>query len=132
MNLSRNNEGNAMEPYQYACESADFEALARAVSDLFPEGTRFVEQRAADGTSSLSIQWVAMRFGSKAKRITLTVHFASAALARYRALPQHAKSRGFAVLRAYVEAALGSLEENYANGEAVPPEVTIELADEFA
>jgi hypothetical protein len=31
-----------------------------------------------------------------------------------------------------VEAALGSLEEQYAAGEAVPREVTIELGDEFA
>jgi hypothetical protein len=42
------------------------------------------------------------------------------------------RSRSFAVLRAYVEAALGSLEEQYANGEAVPREVDIELGDEFA
>jgi hypothetical protein len=121
-----------MEAYQYECASADFEELARVVSDLFPEQTRFVEQPAEDGTPVLSIQWVAMRFGSTAKRIEMEVRFARAALARYRATPPRARGRSFAVLRAYVEAMLGSLEEQYAEGKTVPREVTIELADEFA
>ncbi|MGV2291581.1 DUF3022 domain-containing protein [Trinickia sp. YCB016] len=120
------------EAYQYECASADFEELARVVSDLFPEQTRFVEQPAADGTPTLSIQWVAMRFGSTAKRIAMEVRFAPLALARYRATPPRARGRSFAVLRAYVEAMLGSLEEQYAEGKEVPREVTIELADEFA
>ncbi|WP_206998316.1 DUF3022 domain-containing protein [Trinickia mobilis] len=121
-----------MEAYQYECASADFEELARVVSDLFPEQTRFVEQPAEDGTPTLSIQWVAMRFGSTAKRIAMEVRIEPPALARYRATPPRARGRSFAVLRAYVEAMLGSLEEQYAKGEAVPREVTIELADEFA
>jgi hypothetical protein len=80
----------------------------------------------------LTVQWVAMRFGATARRITMSIVVAPPALARYRAMPARARARSFAVLRAYVEAALGSLEEQYANGEAVPREVTIELADEFA
>jgi Protein of unknown function (DUF3022) len=53
-------------------------------------------------------------------------------LARYRAMPVRQRGRSFAVLRAYVEATIGSLEEQYANGEAVPREVTIELDEQFA
>lgn len=121
-----------MEAYQFECASADFEDLARVVSDLFPEQTRFSEQTADDGAPLLSVQWVAMRFGSTAKRMTVEVCIAPQALARYRALPPRARGRSFAVLRAYVEAMLGSLEEQYAKGEAVPREVRIELADEFA
>jgi hypothetical protein len=102
------------------------------ISDLFPDQTHFGERAAEDGATLLSVQWVAMRFGSTARRMTLDVRFAPLALARYRALPPRARGRSFAVLRAFVEAALGSLEEQYANGEAVPREVTIELADEFA
>jgi hypothetical protein len=36
------------------------------------------------------------------------------------------------VLRAYVEATLGSLEEMYANGETVPRTVEIDIGEDFA
>jgi len=121
-----------MEAYRYECANAQLETLARVISDLFPEQTLFSDRPAQDGTPELTIQWVAMRFGSTARRMTLTVGFAASAYARYAALPARAQARSFAVLRAYVEAALGSLEEQYANGDAVPREVGIELGDEFA
>jgi hypothetical protein len=121
-----------MELYRFECPSADIEALAQVVSDLFPEQTVFVERAGENGTPYFDVQWVAMRFGSTARRMTLTVSFAAPAFARYRALPLRARARSYAVLRAYIEAALGSLEEQYAAGDAVPREVTIELGDEFA
>lgn len=120
------------EPYRFECQSADMETLARVVSDLFPEQTVFAERATENGAPSLSVKWVAMRFGATARRMTLTVDFATAAFARYRALPAPARARSYAVLRAYVEASLGSLEEQYAAGEAIAREVTIELGDEFA
>jgi Protein of unknown function (DUF3022) len=122
-----------MEAYQYECASADIEELARVISDLFPDQTRFVEPPADEGgTPVLTVQWVAMRFGATARRITMGIVVAPPVLARYRAMPVRARARSFAVLRAFVEAALGSLEEQYANGETVPREVTVELGDEFA
>lgn len=121
-----------MEAYRYECANAELETLARVISDLFPEQTLFADRSADDGTPVLAVQWVAMRFGSTARRMTLSVCFAAAAYARYTALPARARARSFAVLRAYVEAALGSLEEQYANGEPVPREVDIDLGDEFA
>ncbi|HTH58533.1 MAG TPA: DUF3022 domain-containing protein [Paraburkholderia sp.] len=121
-----------MEAYQYDCAHPEFEELARVISDLFPEQTQFTERANEDGTPELTVHWVAMRFGSTARRIEMTVAIAPAALARYRAVPARLRGRSFAVLRAYVEASLGSLEEMYANGEAVPREVTVDLADEFA
>ena len=121
-----------MELYRFECQSADIETLARAVSDLFPEQTVFAERVSESGAPYLSVQWVAMRFGATARRMVLDVHFAAAAFARYRSLPERARARSYAVVRAYVEAALGSLEEQYAAGETVPREVTIELGDEFA
>ncbi|RKP52518.1 DUF3022 domain-containing protein [Trinickia fusca] len=121
-----------MEPYRYECASAEFEELARVISDLFPEQTLFTEQRADDGPAALVAHWLAMRFGSTPKRMTLTMQVTVPALARYRALPVRARGRSYAVLRAFVEAALGSLEEQYASGAAVPREMTIELGDEFA
>lgn len=108
------------------------DALAHVVSDLFPEQTVFAERSGDDGTPSLCIQWVAMRFGPTARRMTLTIRFAAPAFARYRALPARTRARSYAVLRAYAEAALGSLEEQYAEGGAVPREVEIDLGDEFA
>jgi hypothetical protein len=121
-----------MELYRFECPSADIEALAQVVSDLFPEQTVFAQRAGEDGTPYFDVQWVAMRFGSTARRMTLAVKFAAPAWVRYRALPPRARARSYAVLRAYVEAALGSLEEQYADGVAVPREVTIELGDEFA
>lgn len=121
-----------MELYRFECPSADIEALARVISDLFPEQTVFVERVEEDGTPYLAVQWVAMRFGPTARRMTLAVRFAAPALARYRALSPRARARSYAVLRAYVEAGLGSLEEQYAAGESIPRELTIDLADEFA
>lgn len=121
-----------MEAYQYDCASPDFEELARVISDLFPEQTQFSERPADDGTPTLIVHWVAMRFGAAARRIALSVVMTPAVLARYRALPARQRGRSFAVLRAYVEAAIGSLEEQYANGEAVPREVTVELDEQFA
>ena len=122
-----------MEAYQYECASPDIEELARVISDLFPEQTRFVERPADEGGAPvLDVQWVAMRFGATARRMTMSIAIAPAALARYRALPPRARARSFAVLCAFVEASLGSLEEQYANGEPVPRDVTVELGDEFA
>jgi hypothetical protein len=121
-----------MEAYQYDCASPDFEDLARVISDLFPEQTQFIQRAAEDGTPTLAVHWVAMRFGAAARRITVTVVMTPAVLARYRAMPARQRGRSFAVLRAYVEATIGSLEEQYANGEAVPREVTVELDEQFA
>jgi len=121
-----------MEAYQYDCASPEFEELARVISDLFPEQTQFIQRETEDGTPTLAIHWVAMRFGATARRIVMTVEIAPAALARYRALPARLRGRSFAVLRAYVEAMLGSLEEEHAAGKTVPREVSVELGDEFA
>ncbi|EIF31008.1 Protein of unknown function (DUF3022) [Burkholderia sp. Ch1-1] len=121
-----------MEAYQYDCANPEFEELARVISDLFPEQTQFIQRAVQEGAPMLAIHWVAMRFGAAARRTVMTVAIAPAALARYRAMPARVRGRSFAVLRAYVEASLGSLEEQYANGEAVPREITIELGDEFA
>ena len=121
-----------METYLFECPSPDFEELARVIADLFPEQTRFAEQPAENGAPLLTVHWVAMRFGTAARRMTLTIAIAPAALQRYRALPARLRGRSFAVLRAYVEALIGSLEEQHAKGESVPREVTLELDEEFA
>jgi hypothetical protein len=121
-----------MEAYLFECASPDFEELARVIADLFPEQTRFAEQAADNGAPLLTVHWVAMRFASVARRMTLTIAIAPAALARYRAMPARMRARSFAVLRAYVEATIGSLEEQHAKGESVSREVTLELDEEFA
>ena len=121
-----------MDDYQFDCPSADIDVLAHVVSDLFPEQTQFAERIGEDGRTSLVIHYVAMRFGSAAQRIAIDIRFDTAALARYRALPAAQHARSYAVLRAYVEATLGSLEEMYANGETVPRTVDIDMAEDFA
>jgi hypothetical protein len=121
-----------MEAYQYECANAEIEELARVISDLFPEQTQFFERPDENGVPQIVVQWVAMRFGATARRMALTVAIAPAALARYRAMPPRMRGRSFAVLRAYVEATLESLEEEHAAGKTVPREVLVELGDEFA
>jgi hypothetical protein len=121
-----------MDDYQYECPSADIDTLAHVISDLFPEQTRFAERLDDEGRTLLSIHYLAMRFGPTARRITIDVRFARDALARYRALPPRLHARSYAVLRAYVEATLGSLEEMHAEGETVPREMEIEMGDDFA
>ncbi|SAL22341.1 hypothetical protein AWB69_01509 [Caballeronia udeis] len=118
--------------YQYDCPSADIELLARVVNDLFPEQTQFAERPGDDGQLSLVIHYVAMRFGATARRIAIDIRFDPAALARYRAMPPRLHARSYAVLRAYVEATLGSLEEMYAAGETVPRTVEIDIGEDFA
>lgn len=120
------------EAYQYDCADPQFEELARVISDLFPEQTQFIQRPVDDGPPTLAIHWVAMRFGATARRIVMSVVVTPAAFARYRALPPRMRGRSFAVLRAFVEASIGSLEEQYANGETVPRDVTVDLGDEFA
>ncbi|MDR5854605.1 DUF3022 domain-containing protein [Caballeronia sp. LZ062] len=121
-----------MDDYQYECPSPDIDMLAHVISDLFPEQTQFAERIDENGRTSLVIHYIAMRFGSTARRITIDVRFDPAALTRYRALPPRLHARSYAVLRAYVEATLGSLEERYANGETVPRETEIEMGEDFA
>jgi hypothetical protein len=121
-----------MDDYQYDCPSADIDTLAHVITDLFPEQTQFAERIDDEGRTSLVVHYVAMRFGSGARRITIDVRFDPAALARYRATPVRMHARGYAVLRAYVEATLGSLEEAYANKETVPRSVEIEMGEDFA
>ncbi|RQQ58475.1 DUF3022 domain-containing protein [Burkholderia stagnalis] len=120
-----------MEDYLIECPSAEFDALARVICDLFPEQTRFVESSDERGRF-LSVQWVAMRFGSTPKRMTFDVRIAPAAFARYLALKPMQRARSHAVLHAYVEATLGSLEERHAAGEAVPRDEVLMLDEEFA
>ncbi|SAL49389.1 DUF3022 domain-containing protein [Caballeronia humi] len=121
-----------MDDYQYDCPSADIDMLAHVISDLFPEQTQFAERIDDEGRTSLVIHYIAMRFGSTARRITIEVRFDSVALARHRATPVRMHARGYAVLRAYVEAELGALEEAYANKKTVPRSVEIEMGEDFA
>ncbi|BCF97040.1 hypothetical protein PPGU19_016090 [Paraburkholderia sp. PGU19] len=81
-----------MEAYQFECANAEIEELARVISDLFPEQTQFIERAGENGVPQIVVHWVAMRFGSTAKRMELTVAIAPAALARYRAMPPRARA----------------------------------------
>ncbi len=121
-----------MDDYQYDCPSADIDTLAHVICDLFPEQTRFAERKNEEGRTILSIHYIAMRFGPTARRITIDVRFTPDVLGRYRALPPRLHARSYAVLRAYVETTLGSLEEMHAERQSVPREMEIEMGDDFA
>jgi hypothetical protein len=120
-----------MEDYIYECASAEFDTLAHVICDLFPEQTRFAE-RSDDTGRLLSVQWLGMRFGATPRRMTLDVRIAPAALARYLALAPQQRARSHAVLRAFVEAQLGSFEEMHADGQAVPRESELLIDAPFA
>ena len=85
-----------MDDYLIECQSAEFDALARVICDLFPEQTRFAESSDARGRF-LSVQWLAMRFGSAPKRMTLDIRIVPAALARY--LQRSSRCSGRAAMR---------------------------------
>ena len=84
-----------MDDYLIECQSAEFDALARVICDLFPEQTRFASSDARG--RFLSVQWLAMRFGSAPKRMTLDIRIVPAALARFCAQAD-AAARSHAVL----------------------------------
>ncbi|MBU9214615.1 DUF3022 domain-containing protein [Burkholderia gladioli pv. alliicola] len=120
-----------MDDYHYDCASAEFDALAHVICDLFPEQTSFAE-RGDEGGRFLYVQWLGMRFGSAPKRMTLALRIESAAFARYLAMRPMQRARSHAVLRAYVEAFLGSLEERHAQGQAIERDTELVLGEEFA
>jgi Protein of unknown function (DUF3022). len=119
-----------MDDYLIECQSAEFDALARVICDLFPEQTRFAESSDARGRF-LSVQWLAMRFGSTPKRMTLDIRIVPAALARYLALKPMQRARSHAVLHEYTEAMLGSLEERHEGGEAVERDAELVLDEDL-
>lgn len=119
-----------MDDYQYECASPEAAEMARVIADLFPEQTRFVERAPSQCTSSTCAAGASLR--STPRRMLLEIRFAAPAWARYQALKPAARARSHAVLRVYVEAWLGSVEERHANGESVPREAQIELDQEFA
>ncbi|GAB7537112.1 DUF3022 domain-containing protein [Burkholderia sp. 22PA0099] len=117
--------------YHYDCASPEYEALAHVICDLFPEQTSFAE-RQDDAGRFLHVQWLGMRFGAAPKRMTLDLRIEPAAYARYLAMRPMQRARSHAVLRAYVEAFIGSLEERHADGQAVERDTTLALGEEFA
>jgi len=121
-----------MEDYLFECPNPDAKELARTIADLFAAQTRFTGLITHEHALLLNVNWVAMRMQSSAQRMSLTFAIAPAAFARYRALPATQRARSCAVLRAYADAALGSLEQRYAQGEHVGNSIVIALGDEFA
>ncbi|WP_070106690.1 DUF3022 domain-containing protein [Burkholderia plantarii] len=120
-----------MDDYHYDCASTEFNELAHVICDLFPEQTSFAERR-DDAGRLLHVQWLGMRFGSTPRRMALDVRIEAAALARYLGMRPMQRARSHAVLRAYVEAFIGSLEERHAEGQAVEREAALTLGEEFA
>ena len=122
----------AMDDYQYDCPSADIDMLAHVISDLFPEQTQFAERLDDEGRTSLVIHYIAMRFGSTARRISIDVRFDPAALARYRAMPVRLHARELCgaarVCRGDARLAGGSVCERG----GVPRTVEIEMGEDFA
>ena len=120
-----------MEDYQFECISPEVAELARVIADLFPEQTRFVE-RIDEGAHLLAVHWMGLRFSSAPRRMSLDIRLPAPVWARYGALAPMARARSHAVLRAYVEAWIGSLEERHAEGEAVERDTEFELDETFA
>jgi hypothetical protein len=120
-----------MEDYQYECTSPEADELARVIADLFPEQTRFVERIDA-GTHWLAVHWMGLRFSAAPRRMSLDIRLPAPVWSRYAALAPLARARSHAVLRAYVEAWIGSIEERHASGEAVERDNELELDETFA
>ncbi|WP_237576840.1 DUF3022 domain-containing protein [Mycetohabitans sp. B8] len=108
------------------------ERLARVISDLLPETAYFTDTQAEGGHPALRIDWTISPFSRRHSKVTLDVVFVDSSLARYAAAPPNERARAEAVLRAYVEAVIGSMEEQYALGKEIEPVSAIKLGREFA
>lgn len=108
------------------------EHLARVVSDLLPETAHFTDRRTESGHPVLCIDWMISSFSRRHARVAVNVVFVDSSLARYAAAPLRERARAEAVLRAYLEAVIGSMEEQYALGKDIKPVSEIELGREFA
>ena len=100
------------------------------ICDLFPEQTRFAESSDARGRF-LSVQWLAMRFGSAPKRMTLDIRIVPAALARYLALADAAGAQpcGAACVG---RKRCSDRSRSHAAGEAVERDAELVLDEDFA
>ncbi|PPB82888.1 MULTISPECIES: DUF3022 domain-containing protein [Mycetohabitans] len=108
------------------------EHLARVISDLLPETAHFTDTQTEGGHPALRIDWTVSPFSRRHSKVTLDVVFVDSSLARYAAAPLNERARAEAVLRAYVEAVIGSMEEQYALGKETEPVSEVELGREFA
>lgn len=113
-------------------EDPTLECLARIVNDLLPETTRFTDTRTESGAPALRIDWTISPFSRRQAKVALELVFADGSLARYAASPSKEQARAEAILRAYVEAVIGSMEERYADGDDVEPVTIVELGRVFA
>jgi hypothetical protein len=108
------------------------EHLARIVSDLLPETAHFTDTQTEAGHPVLRIDWTVSPFSRRHSKVMLDVVFVDSSLARYAAAPPNERARAEAVLRAYLEAVIGSMEEQYALGKEIEPVSEVELGREFA
>jgi hypothetical protein len=107
-------------------------SLARIVSDLLPETAHFTDTRAESGDPALHIDWTISPFSRRQSKVAVDIVFVDSSLARYTGAPPKEQARAEAVLRAYLEAVIGSMEEQYALGKEVEPLAVVELGREFA
>jgi Protein of unknown function (DUF3022) len=108
------------------------ERLARIVSDLLPETAHFADLCVESGDPALHIDWTISPFSRRQSKVAVDIVFIDSSLIRYAgALPKE-QARAEAVLRAYLEAVIGSMEEQYALGKAIEPLAVVELGREFA
>jgi hypothetical protein len=120
-----------MERYIFQCELPGMAELARAASDLLPEGTRFRDGR-DDAGPYLEIHSTAHAMGRKSLAWTVCVRFPENRLERYAQLPPFERGRAQAILHAHLEALLQSLDQRFAQREALADQFTLEMPADFA
>jgi hypothetical protein len=120
-----------MERYIFRCEQPRMEELARAVSDLFPEGAQFCDGQ-DDAGPYLDIRCKVHAMGRKSFAWTVNVRFPENRFERYAKMPAFERARGQAVMHAHLDALLQSLDERFAKREAMADTFALEAPADFA
>lgn len=120
-----------MERYIFRCELPGMEELARAASDLLPEGTRFCDGR-DDAGPYLEMRCTAHAMGRKSLAWTVCARFPDNRFERYAQLPPFERARAQAILHAHLEALLQSLDQRFARHEVLTDQFTLEMPADFA
>lgn len=123
---------SSMSPPPFLFDNPTLERLARVVSDLLPETAHFTDACAEAGDPALHIDWTISPFSRRQSKVAVDIVFVDSSLARYASVSPKEQARAEAVLRAYLEAVIGSMEEQYALGKAIEPLSVLELGREFA
>jgi hypothetical protein len=121
-----------MDPRQFQGKIAHMDEIARAISDLLPETALFSdEDDPLTQQITLDCKWRVHAMSGKAMRWHVRIPFSHAQYQRYVAAPMLNRARGQALIHAHFDALLQSLEQRFAQQEALGDTFEMEVPVDF-